>query len=127
MNRATSGVAVKFYHAARQTDDVDLFVGADPEVIGRMVAGIADLAADPQAVAKLLDIKVGHFKVSGSHQIDVLSYAPGLEFDEAYQTAEILKIGGVVIPVLSKTLLIRHKQTVGEAKDLADVALLQAD
>lgn len=119
------GVAVKYYRAARQTEDVDLFVGANSDVIHRMVAAIPDVARDPKAIAKLLEPKVGHFEVGGPHQIDVLSFAPGLDFDEAYRTAQPCDLAGVNFPMLSKSLLIKHKLEVGEPKDLADVELLQ--
>jgi hypothetical protein len=43
--------------------------------------GIPALASDPKAKAKLLEARIGHFKVAGEHKIDVLSFAPGLEFE----------------------------------------------
>ena len=120
------GVAVKFYCPARETSDIDLFVGSDPATIARLVAAIPKLAADPDAKAKLLDWRVGHFTVEQPHQIDVLSFAPGLEIDEAVRTSEMVEIEGVPIPILSLTLLIAHKLAVNEFKDLEDVRLLQA-
>ncbi|RWO41383.1 nucleotidyltransferase [Mesorhizobium sp.] len=119
------GVAVKFHSPARETEDVDLFVGADPIVIERLVAGIPDLALDPKAKAKLLDHRVGHFKVAGQHKIDVLSFAPGLDFEEAHRTAEIYELDGAAIRILNRPLLIAHKRAVGEPKDLEDVKLLE--
>ncbi|RWP42424.1 MAG: hypothetical protein EOR04_11445 [Mesorhizobium sp.] len=119
------GVAVKFHFPARETEDVDLFVGADPVVIERLVAGIPDLAQDPKAKAQLLDQKVGHFKVAGEHKIDVLSFAPGLDFGEAHRTAETCEFDGISIRILSRPLLIAHKRAVGEPKDLEDVKHLE--
>ncbi|MER9368177.1 nucleotidyl transferase AbiEii/AbiGii toxin family protein [Mesorhizobium sp. M0518] len=121
----TGGVAVKFYHPARETEDVDLFTGADPGSIDKMVASIPALAQNPKARAELLDRRVGHFKVGGEHRIDVLTFAPALVFSEAFATAEIANINGVDIPILSRALLIAHKTEAGDPKDLADVALLQ--
>ncbi|MEP9374922.1 hypothetical protein [Mesorhizobium sp. KR1-2] len=86
---------MKFYDPAREAEDVDLFVGADPSVIERLVAGIPDLALDPKAKAKLLDQRVGHFKVAGEYKVDVLSFALGLNFEEAFCTAEICELDGV--------------------------------
>ncbi|MEQ9567928.1 MAG: hypothetical protein RLN85_19320, partial [Pseudomonadales bacterium] len=34
------GVAVKYYRPNRKIDDIDIFIGADDIVIGRLVAGI---------------------------------------------------------------------------------------
>lgn len=119
------GVAVKFYRPERETADVDVFIGADAAKIERLVAGIPALASDPNAKAKLLDSRVAHFKVAGEHMIDVLSFAPGLEFEEAHRTAEICVLDGVAVPILRRDMLIAHKSAVGEPKDLEDVKLLQ--
>lgn len=119
------GVAVKYHCPARKTEDVDLFVGADPLVIERLVAGVPALALDPNAKAKLLDHRVGHFKVGGEYRIDVLSFAPGIKFEEAYRTAPVYELNGTSIRILSRPLLIAHKRTVREPKDLEDVQLLE--
>lgn len=119
------GVAVKHYRPERQTDDVDIFVGADEQTIGRLVANIDQLRTDPKSRAKLRDPRVAHFKVD-SIKIDVLTHAPGLEIDEALRTAEVVDVDGVAIPILGRELLIDHKRAVGEPKDLEDVALLLA-
>lgn len=116
---------MRFYCPARETDDVDLFIGADPTTIERLVARMPALESDPKAKAKLLDARVGHFKVAGEHQIDVLSFAPGLEFEEAHRTAEVCLVDGVAVPILSRNLLIAHKSAVGAKQDLEDVKLLQ--
>jgi hypothetical protein len=118
------GVAVKHYRPDRQTDDVDIFVGADDLTIERLVAGIIQLCDDPNARAKLRDPRVGHFKVGEPLKIDVLTFAPGLEILEAVRTAEVLDLDGVPIPILSLDLLIAHKRAVGEPKDLKDIELL---
>ncbi|MCL8000427.1 nucleotidyltransferase [Brucella sp. 21LCYQ03] len=119
------GFAVQYYYSARETEDVDLFIGADPSVIERLVLGIRELARDPCAKVKLLDQSVGHFKVGGEHKIDVLSFAPALNFDEAYRTAEPFELEGVALPILSRALLIDHKKAVGDKKDLEDIRRLE--
>jgi len=119
------GVAVKFYHTARNTADVDLFVGSDPTTVTRLVEAIPKLSADPNAKVKLLDRRVAHFKVGEPHKIDILTFAPGLEIGEAVDTAETLQMGGATIPILSRPLLIAHKLAVNEPKDHEDVKLLQ--
>ncbi|MDD7973943.1 nucleotidyltransferase [Roseinatronobacter alkalisoli] len=119
------GVAVKFYHPARDTGDVDLFVGAEPSTISRLVAAIPKLSADQNARAQLLDRRVAHFKVEGLYKIDVLTFAPGLEIEEAVSTAEIFEVDSVPIPIVSRRLLIAHKLAVNEPKDMEDVKLLQ--
>lgn len=120
------GVAVKHYCPERQTDDVDIFVGADEQTIGRLVGNIAQLRVDPKSRARLRDPRVAHFKVGDLMKIDVLTYAPGLQIEEALKTAEVVEVEGVAIPILSRELLIEHKRAVGEPKDLEDVALLLA-
>ena len=120
------GVAVKYYRPDRKIDDVDIFVGADDIMIGRLVAGIPQLRDDPEVHAKLRNPCVGHFKVGKPYKIDVLTFAPCLESVEAVQTSESLDLNGVSIPILSLDLLIAHKRAVGEPKDLEDIELLLA-
>lgn len=120
------GVAVKHYFLERQTDDLDMFVGADEQTIGRLVGNIAQLRADPNSRAKLRDPGVAHFKVGDPLKFDVLTYAPGLQNEEALKTAEVVEVEGMAIPILSRELLIEHKRAVGEPKDMEDVALLLA-
>lgn len=121
------GVAVKYYRPDRQTHDVDIFVGAEDLTIERLVAGITQLRDDPKARIKLRHPLIGHFKVGEPLKIDVLTFAPGLEIEEAVRSAEVLDLNGLPIPILSLDLLIAHKRAVGEPKDLEDIELLLND
>lgn len=61
--------------------------------------------------------------------IDVLTFAPALNFDAALQSAEDYKEEDVSLPILDRNLLIRHKQEVirlgeGNEKDASDIRLL---
>jgi len=119
------GFAVKFYYYARETSDVDLFVGADDATITRLVAGIRQLSADPSAKDRLLDRNLGHFNVGPPYNIDVLTFVDCLDIDEAVRTAECREMNGVKIPFVSRRLLIANKRVCGTPKDLEDVRLLQ--
>jgi hypothetical protein len=120
------GVAVRYYCPERQAGDLEMFVGADAGVVDRIVAAIPRLERDVTARGKLLDPKVGHFRVEGPHAIDVLTFARGLSLEEALRTAERHEQQGTVLSILSRSLLIAHKQSVGERKDIMDVALLRS-
>lgn len=119
------GVAVKFYCPSRETKDVDIFIGHDPIMIDRLVARIPKLAQNLENKAKLLNPKIGNFNVDGEYKIDVLTFAPGIDFKEAINTAECYRLDGVDIPILSVSLLIALKKEIGEPKDLDDVRLLK--
>lgn len=118
------GVAVKFYCPSRRTKDLDLFVGADPTMVDRLVAAIPQLRRDPNARAKLLSDKVGHLQVDIPYSIDILTFAPALAFEDALRTAEQYEQNGMIVPILSRSLLIAHKEAIGDRKDLEDVWLL---
>lgn len=76
---------------------VTVIVGADEQTIGRLVGNIAQLRVDPKSRAKLRDPRIAHFKVGDPIKIDVLTYAPGLQIEEALKTAEVVEVEGVAL------------------------------
>jgi len=54
--------------------------------------------------------------------IDILTYASGLQFSEAYKNRVLVKIGKVDVPFISVDDLRTNKMATGRPRDLADVA-----
>ena len=55
-------------------------------------------------------------------RIDILTYASGLQFSDAYKNRVLVKIGNVDVPVISVDDLRANKMATGRPRDLADVA-----
>jgi len=54
--------------------------------------------------------------------IDILTYASGLQFSEAYKNRVLVKIGKVDVPFISVDDLRTNKMATGRPRDLADAA-----
>lgn len=119
------GAAVQFYCPARKAEDVDLFIGSERDVIERLVASVPQLAANPKSIDDLLDDRIGHLSVGGQINIDILTFAPDIVFEEAYLSSVDHMEQNVSFHILSMPLLIEHKNAIGEPKDLEDVRLLE--
>ncbi|MGD8414377.1 MAG: hypothetical protein PVF33_09100 [Candidatus Latescibacterota bacterium] len=61
-------------------------------------------------------------------RVDIMTELTGVDdFDEAYLQREEVEIEGVIIPVLSRRLLIQNKRALGRPQDLADLISLEQD
>lgn len=55
-------------------------------------------------------------------RIDILTYASGLNFSDAYKNRVYITIGGVQVPFISSDDLRTNKLATGRPRDIADVA-----
>jgi len=60
-------------------------------------------------------------------RIDILTFATGLEFSDAYEHRVIFNIGGVDVPFLSAGDLRKNKLSTGRPRDIADAADLPSE
>jgi hypothetical protein len=123
-----------YAHAAhgnpRATEDMDVWVNPTSEnasrvyrALTRFGAAISELderdLAQPQTV-----LQVGVLP----QRVDIMTELTGVDdFDEAYLQREEVEIEGVIIPVLSRRLLIQNKRALGRPQDLADLISLEQD
>ncbi|HKQ90164.1 MAG TPA: nucleotidyltransferase [Blastocatellia bacterium] len=120
------GHAVRFHGVERGVDDLDLVVNsagkaenlaaAILKVAGVSVNDVAYLET-PYKQAPLKNLRL---------YSEILTSIKGVEFEEAYQAANVVEVEGVTVRVISKEHLIRHKRAVGREKDLEDVERLEA-
>ena len=110
----------------RATKDVDLLVDIAPENIRAVKDAMSRLPDN--AVALMEDDEVGRYgvvRVADEFVVDLMARACSLDYADAIRIGvESVEVEGVMIPVASKELLIRTKQTV-RPHDAADVAFLQ--
>ncbi|HYX22903.1 MAG TPA: nucleotidyltransferase [Thermoanaerobaculia bacterium] len=120
------GFAVILHGFVRATKDVDLLV--DPsetniQVVKKAMATLPDNAAALIADDEILQYQV--VRVADEIVVDLLGAACGINYSEAVASGiESFTIEGVEIPVASKELLIRMKDTIRES-DAIDVRFLR--
>jgi len=120
------GFAVILHGFVRGTKDIDLLVDPDAANIRAVKRAMAELPDN--AAALVDDDEVGRYqvlRVADEIVVDLMAAACGIDYAAALAAGvETLTIQGVAIPVASKELLIRMKDTV-RPSDAADVAFLR--
>lgn len=121
------GFAVILHGAVRGTKDIDLLVdpGRDNvEALRRAMAILPD-----NAMALVADDDIRRYRVvrvADEIVVDLMASACGIDYEEATRGGvDRFDVEGVVIPVASKEVLIRMKDTVRDS-DRADVRFLRA-
>lgn len=119
------GFAVVLHGFVRATKDIDLLVEASPENVQRVKRALAVL---PDHAAELIEDdevrKYSVVRIADEVVVDLLENACGIDYDEARPGIERIEVEGVEIPVASKELLIRMKDTV-RPSDHQDVEYLR--
>jgi hypothetical protein len=60
-------------------------------------------------------------------RIDILTSIDAVEFSEAWDGREEVRVSGLDVPVIGRPELIRNKLATGRTQDLADAAWLQGE
>ena len=122
------GHAVAFHGYPRFTEDLDLYVRAEPENASRVVAAleafgfgslgltVADFVADDRVV------QLGR----APNRVDFLTRLWGVDFEGAWSRRVGGELGDVAVWILSRSDLIKNKRATGRPQDLADAAALEA-
>lgn len=120
------GFAVILHGFVRSTKDVDLLVDPSEENIRAVKRALGTLPDN--AAALLADDEVLRYpvvRIADEIVVDLLASACGVTYDEAVRVGiETFRLQGVEIPLASKELLIRMKDTVRES-DAMDVRFLR--
>ncbi|MGH9362040.1 MAG: hypothetical protein ACRD2T_08990 [Thermoanaerobaculia bacterium] len=119
------GFAVILHGYVRATKDIDLLVDTSPENVQAIKRALGTLPDN--AVAELGDDEVGKYlvvRVADEIVIDLMASACGIDYAQAAAGIERMEVQGVSIPVASKSLLIRMKDTARDT-DHADVRFLR--
>lgn len=136
------GVAVVLHGHPRMTADLDLVVDLTAESAGRAIAALVDLGmeprlpVDPQAFAdpdvrrewideRSLTVFTMLDPSEPLLEVDLFAQPP-LPFEELWDQATIVQLGGQAVRVASIDHLIAMKNAAGRPQDLADVAALEA-
>ena len=118
------GYALAAHGHHRYTKDLDVWVWLGPENAQRIISaieefGFGDLgltAADFQEPDVM--VQLGH----EPQRIDILTFASGLHFSDAYKNRVYISIWNVQVPFISLDDLRTNKLATGRPRDIADVA-----
>jgi hypothetical protein len=118
------GYALAAHGHPRYTKDLDVWVWMSAENADRILTaleafGFGDLgltAADFQQEDVM--VQLGH----EPQRIDILTFATGLNFPDAYNNRLDVTVGKVLVPFISLDDLRINKLATGRPRDLADVA-----
>jgi len=121
------GIAVILYGHVRGTKDLDLWVYANSQNAPLLIKALAKFGAPMQGIS------VSDFELEGTVfqigtepiRIDIITRIAGLNFEEAMNNVNIMKIDGLQIPVISIEDLIKNKKASGRFQDLADAKVLE--
>jgi hypothetical protein len=123
------GYAVIYHGYERTTGDMDLWLSPDNDNRDKFINALKEHGVIKEHLEKIniLDFTQPQVLHIGEkpNQIDFLTFARGLDFDEAYQKKEILILEGKPIPVLNFEHLIVTKMLLGRPQDKADIDKLK--
>lgn len=121
------GYAVGWHGHPRVTKDIDFLVERSRENAAKLVIVLEDFGLS------CLGLKAADFLKEESvvyfgrppFRIDLINFADGIAFDEAWATRIQTTQDGEPLLVISRDLLIKNKRATGRLQDLADVAALE--
>lgn len=123
------GYALAAHGTPRYTKDLDVWVRLDPDNARRVVAALDEFGFDGLGLteADFLDPEVVVQLGREPQRIDILTFATGVDFDEAYLRRSLVEIAGLEVPVISRIDLRTNKLATGRLRDLADAEDLAGD
>ena len=118
------GYALAAHGHPRYTKDLDIWVWTDPSNAERIVmslesfgfAGLGLTALDFQEPGVV--VQLGR----EPQRVDILTFATGLDFTQAYENRIMISIGGLEVPFVSVDDLRTNKLATGRLRDIADAA-----
>jgi hypothetical protein len=121
------GFAVAFHGYPRYTKDIDIWLWLNPENANNVVKTLDDFGF------KSLGLTIDDFLESDTiiqlgyppNRIDLIMTAPGVEFDDCYQSRIEEEIDGIKLPFIGLQCLKKNKRATGRAQDLADIENLE--
>jgi hypothetical protein len=120
------GYAVAYHGYPRYTGDIDFFVnisGDNPQRLEEALRhfGYGDTGLNAEAFTtenQIIQLGVP------PNRIDLITSLSGVTFEEAWASREVGELDGIPIPIISREMLKRNKQSSGRVKDLIDLEYL---
>jgi hypothetical protein len=121
--------ALAAHGVPRATGDLDLWIRPTPQNAARVWQALVAFGA-PLAGLKPEDLHSPDLVYQiglPPCRIDLLTSISGMEFDEAWADRLEIPIQSLTISCLSREAFVRNKRAAGRPRDLADIALLEAE
>jgi hypothetical protein len=121
------GYAVMKYSEPRFTKDLDVWIATDADNANSVYSALKEFGA-PLANLTADDFtQKGYFYQLGRPplRVDIMMSIPGVEFEEAWKNRELVKLGGVEVPFISRPDLILAKKASGRPQDKIDIERLE--
>jgi hypothetical protein len=118
------GYALAAHGHPRYTKDLDVWVWLGSDNAQRVLAAVEEFGFGGLGLT-VDDFQEPDSMVQLGHEpqrIDILTYASGLSFEEAYHNRVYVAIGDVQVPFISLDDLRTNKLAAGRPRDIADAA-----
>jgi len=121
--------ALSVHGVPRATGDLDCWIHRTRENATRVLQALRQFGAptDDLTISDLLTADLVLQIGVEPNRIDILTSIDGVEFDDAWRERLIAQIEGLPVPILGRQHLLANKRAVGRPRDLADVAMLEAE
>jgi hypothetical protein len=121
--------ALALHGAPRASGDIDVVVRPEPANAARVLEALQRFGAPVQAAG----ITTADLATPGNvyqiglppRRIDVLTSLTGVEFDEAWASRVPAEVEGRTVWFIGRAALVKNKQALGRARDLADLERLK--
>jgi len=117
------GYAVGIHGHIRATGDLDIWVGVNPDNAARIDRALREFGFITAALSPDLFLARDNVVRMGVPpvRIEILTSISGVEFEPCYAEKEMIRIGEILVPVISLARLRQNKAASGRAQDLADL------
>ena len=111
----------------RATMDIDLWIRPAPDNAEKVYRALAKFGTPMDAVSVSDFSKEGTIFQIGvaPRRIDIITQISGVNYAEAFESANSAEVGGLTIKILSAEHLIRNKLATGRLKDIDDAENLR--
>jgi len=121
------GYAVAVHGYPRYTGDLDVFIALDPQTAESIAAAFCEFGFSKS------DIDVQTFLIPKSIvevgneplKLHIMNAISGVDFDEAYERRETVRLDELDVPFIGYGDLLRNKSATGRGKDKVDVEELE--
>ena len=120
-------LALAYHGHPRLTGDVDVWIRPTPQNAENVLSALEEFGVGSLNISKEdltgddTVIQIGF----PPRRIDVLTFATGVAFDDAWETREEMRFDSLAVSVIGRAALIQNKKATGRPQDLADVASLE--
>ncbi len=116
------GYAVMKYSEPRFTKDLDILIATDPENANAVYAALKDFGAPLVNLTADDFTQRGYFYQMGRPplRVDIMMSIPGIRFEDAWKNREMVVLDNLKISFISRSDLIRSKETSARPQDKID-------